>query len=203
LKNTCDIPLILLIGLARVYQAVHFPLDIMGGYLAGLFVLVLFLRYEDGVFAWLKEKPAVLQVGLAFAASCAFILLSMTALLSLGSWQMPPEWAELALAQTGVPIDPLVPRDTLVAAGLLFGSAAGAVLAGPGLGSGKEGRLFHKAARYVLGVVVLFLIWVILDAVTPPAGIAEYILGYLRPAVAGLWIAAGAPLLFRRAGLSA
>lgn len=197
------IVMILLIGLARVYQGVHFPPDILGGYAFGLVMLVIFLRYETTVSAWLKSKPAAMQIGIAFAASCALVLISLAALLSLGSWQMPADWAVLALAQTGIPIEPLVPRDTLVAAGLLFGSAAGAVLAEPGIGNGKEGRFHHKAVRYGVGILVLFSLWVLLGLISPASGMAEYLMEYLSPAIAGLWITAGAPLLFRRLGLSA
>ena len=47
------IAIIILIGIARVYQAVHFPLDIITGWIVGLVILLLFLRFETPVVKWL------------------------------------------------------------------------------------------------------------------------------------------------------
>jgi Membrane-associated phospholipid phosphatase len=193
--------IILLIGLARVYQAVHFPSDIIGGYCAGLLLLVLFLKFEKPVGLWMHKTPLHVRIGFSFAASCTFILFSLLALASLGSWQLPPEWSSLAFAQTGVSIDPLFPVDTLVSAGLLFGSAAGAAISDEYIRYEADGRWSQKAGRYIVGIIILFTIWILLGPAATLPGITGDLLQYIRPALAGLWITCGAPALFQRIGL--
>ncbi len=193
--------LIILIGLARVYQAVHFPSDIIGGYCAGLLLLVIFLRLETPAWLWLHKKTLLTRIAFSFAASCGFILFSLVTLASLGSWQLPPAWSALALAQTGVPIDPLFPADTLISAGLLFGSAAGAAISETYARYEADGRWSQKAARYIIGIIILFAIWVPLGPAATLPGITGDLVSYIRPALAGLWITGGAPFLFFRIGL--
>lgn len=195
------IAIIILIGTARVYQAVHFPLDVITGWMIGLVILLVFLRYETQVVTWLGQKPLSIQLILVFCISVAFIGLSGIALVMLGSWQVPAEWPVQALAATGVPINPLVPLDTLTTAGLLFGTAAGAILCACCAPYTVEGSRSKKAIRYLVGVAILFILWMALGKVMPVSGTAGYLMDYARPAIAGIWITLGAPVLFKKAGL--
>ncbi|WP_321507681.1 phosphatase PAP2 family protein [uncultured Methanoregula sp.] len=193
--------IILLIGLARVYQAVHFPLDIITGWAVGLVILVLVLRFENPAAEWMCKKTLGVQIGVIFLCSVVLICISLLALVSLGSWQVPTVWSELALSQSGFPIDPLVPRDTLITAGLLFGAATGAVLANRYVKFTVSGTNAQKVLRYCIGIVILFVIWLGLSPLVQPQTYSGYLMTYLRPAVAGLWICAGAPRLFQKIGL--
>jgi membrane-associated phospholipid phosphatase len=195
------IAIIILIGVARVYQAVHFPLDVITGWMFGLVILLLFLRYETPAVKWLIQKPINTQLILVFCTSVAFIGLSGIALLMLGTWQVPAEWSVQALAATGIPINPLVPLDTLTTAGLLFGTAAGAILCTHYAPYTIEGSRSKKAIRYLVGVVILFILWIVIGKVMPVSGTAGYVMDYVRPAIAGIWITLGAPILFKKAGL--
>jgi hypothetical protein len=195
------IAIIILIGIARVYQAVHFPLDVITGWMFGLVILLVFLRYETQVVEWLGQKPLITQLILVFCASVAFIGLSGFALLMLGSWQVPAEWSVQALAATGVPVNPLVPLETLTTAGLLFGTAAGAILCTHYARYTLEGSRSKKAIRYLVGVIILFILWIVIGKVMPVSGTAGYVMDYVRPAIAGIWITLGAPILFKKARL--
>jgi hypothetical protein len=130
------------------------------------------------------------------------ISISALALASLGSWQLPAGWTVLAFSQSGVPIDPLIPRDTLSTAGLLFGSAAGALLANQYVGYSVSGSCLQKILRYCAGIILLFVIWLALSPLTHPPTYQAYLMTYVRSAIAGLWICIGAPLLFRKTGLA-
>jgi len=44
------------VPLSRVYLGVHFPTDLLGGYLLGIVVLLLFMKIEKPVINWLKQK---------------------------------------------------------------------------------------------------------------------------------------------------
>jgi len=197
------IVLVLLIGFARIFQAMHYPTDIIGGYVLGLCILLLYIRYETQVITWITTKPFHFQLAIAFAVSCALILFSYAALFSLGTWQVPKVWSLLALQRSGIPIHPLVPHDTLMSAGLLFGSAAGVILDSRYLHTKITGNWYQKAAFYLIGTAILLFIWFALGMIVHIPGPGGLIMEYTRAVIAGIWITAGAPYLFylfRRAG---
>lgn len=44
------------VPISRVYLGAHFPTDLLGGYLLGIIMLVLFIKLEPPVIDWLKQK---------------------------------------------------------------------------------------------------------------------------------------------------
>jgi membrane-associated phospholipid phosphatase len=68
--------LVVLIPLSRVYLGVHFPTDLLGGYLIGASLLLLYLRFEPGAEAWLADQSIPLQLAAALAFPCSILLLS-------------------------------------------------------------------------------------------------------------------------------
>lgn len=57
--------LMVLVPLSRVYLGVHFPSDLLGGYVIGVMFLLLFIALEPKVERWLLEKGMNWQLGLA------------------------------------------------------------------------------------------------------------------------------------------
>jgi hypothetical protein len=55
---------VLLIGLSRMYLGVHFPTDVLAGWLIGLVVIIVFARSEDRVAAWLGKFSVTGQIGI-------------------------------------------------------------------------------------------------------------------------------------------
>jgi len=70
--------LIVLIPVSRVYLGVHFPTDLLGGYLIGAALLFLYVWLEPEVETWLEEKGLVWQLGAALALPALLILLFPT-----------------------------------------------------------------------------------------------------------------------------
>jgi hypothetical protein len=72
--------LVLLISLSRVYLGVHFPTDVLGGWVSGGILLFAFVRWEQPVTAWLRRLNLWPQIALAFGLSLVYLALTGGAL---------------------------------------------------------------------------------------------------------------------------
>jgi membrane-associated phospholipid phosphatase len=194
--------LILLVGVARLYLGVHFLIDILAGWEVALVILFIYYRYESRGAAWLAQQPACIRIITVFSASVLLAAVAGFLLTCLGTWDLPAAWADQAYTATGIPINPLSPRDVLMAAGILFGAGAGAVISGNTFLPGARGTRMQKTARYLVGIAVMIVIWAGLSAAAKSPGIYGDAMAYVRAAIAGFWITAGAPFLFSRLGLA-
>jgi membrane-associated phospholipid phosphatase len=197
--------IVFLIGLSRLYMGVHFPHDVLMGWLIGALFLFVFLKAEKPVGAWLKSFSPPAQVGIIFTGSIFLILLGVLSRLSLGAWEVPAAWAaNAALAVPGAdPIHPLALSGLMTNAGALFGIGVG-MLWLPYLGGfDAGGPLLKRALRFLVGVAGVLLIWRGLGMVLPGGeDLAGYVFRYLRYALVGLWISALAPFIFTSVGLA-
>jgi membrane-associated phospholipid phosphatase len=190
--------LILMIGLSRLYLAVHFPHDVFLGWVLGLLILWAFSRWWDSVAIWAKKKSLGQQIGLAFAASLLLIVLGALALGTLRGWTLPAVWLENA-RQAGVEElpAPLTLNSTITSAAVLFGMLAGLAWMNSQGGFSAVGSLGQRAGRLLLGVAGVLILYLGLKAIFPTGEtFIPYFLRYLRYALIGLWISAGAPWIF-------
>lgn len=196
--------LILLIGLSRLYLAVHFPVDVLAGWAVGALILWAFLHWWDPVAAWVKNKPLSLQVGLAFAASMIMLFFSTIAFTALRGWVIPTEWLENARrAGTGELPAPVTLEPSINSAALLFGMLTGAAWMNARGGFNTGGTLTQKAVRLLSGLIGLLIIYLGLRALFPQGDtFLSYFFRYLRYALTSLWVIAGAPWLFYRMNLA-
>jgi len=198
------IAVILLIGISRLYLAVHFPHDVLLGWLIGSLVLWAFLGWWDKLAAWLKTQTLGAQVGLAFGASLLLLLCGFLAFLTLQGWEIPAAWMENAV-KAGVEElpDPATLSGVLTNSGALFGLLAGLAWIKSQGGFNAGGPVGKRVLRYILGLVGVLIFWYGLGAVFPRGEeLLSYILRYLRYTLVGLWISAGAPYLFLRLRLA-
>lgn len=70
--------LVIGIALSRVYLGVHYPQDVLSGFLFGTIYLLLFLWLEKPVSAWLAEQALSVRLGLALAVPIVLLLLHPT-----------------------------------------------------------------------------------------------------------------------------
>ncbi len=164
--------LIILIPLSRVYLGVHFPTDLLGGYVLGALFLVLYLRLEGRAGAWLDKKGFAWQLGAA---------LGMPLLLLAAS---PPG-----------------NRHIIDACATLMGVGAGAALEQKWIRFSSGGLWRRRLFRFLLGGIILFALWRGLGMIMgslEPRGFYRFV----RYLLVGLWVGAGAPWLFVRTGLA-
>ena len=192
--------LILLIGLSRIYTGVHFPSDVVVGWLLGGMLLLAFIIFEKPVQRWLQVRGPFQQALLALAFSLALILFNLLIQLSLGDYSIPPEWLATA-AQTAPGMTPY-PMDlsgVISTGGIFFGLAAGWIwLSGRG-GFDAKGPLMQRAGRFLIGLIGVAILWQGLGLVLPRGEtLIPFVLRYMRYALVGIWVTGLAPYLFVR-----
>ena len=164
--------LMVAIPLSRLYLGVHFPTDLLGGYILGGVLLVLYLRYGGRVETWLVQKGIRWQMAAAIGVPIILIIFS-------------PQDVPHALDSGGV----------------LLGVLPGIILERRWVRFCSGGRLWSQTIRFAAGIGGLIALWMglnLLFAAVEPAAISRI----LRSALVGLWCALGAPWLFVRLRLA-
>ena len=202
-----SITIIFLIGFSRMVLGVHFPHDVIFGWLLGALILWAFTRFWEPVGVWVGKKTFSQQILIAFVASLIFIALGFGATTLRSGYQIPESWISNAqLAGTELP-DPVDPNSAFTSAGTLFGLAAGAAwimsMDGFQVSSGvlslSKDPFEKRAIRYIIGLAGVLILYMGLGVIFPRGeGLIFYLLRYIRYVLAGWWVAGGAPWVFVR-----
>jgi hypothetical protein len=164
--------LMVAIPMSRLYLGVHFPTDLLGGYILGVLLLMLYLHFGLKVEAWLIQKGIIWQMGLAVSLPILFIC-----------------------------VNPKDSIGALNAGSVLLGFAPGIILERRWIRFCTGGRLLSRILRFIPGFIVLIGIWMglrIVFAGMEPVALFRIV----RYALVGLWCALGAPWLFVRLRLA-
>lgn len=195
--------IIFLIGFSRMYLGVHFPHDVLFGWLLGAVILWAFVSFWESVGAWVMKKTLSQQVLLAFVVSLLFIVLGYGTWASRSGYRIPETWVSNALLAGAEEPDPVNANSAFTSAGTFFGLAAGAAWITSLGGYQAAGLLEKRALRYVIGLVGVLILYMGLGAVFPRGDEFIYLfLRYIRYLLIGWWVAGGAPWVFVRLKLA-
>ncbi|MCB2145434.1 MAG: phosphatase PAP2 family protein [Deltaproteobacteria bacterium] len=160
--------LILLIPLSRLYLGVHFPVDLAGGYLIGSLLVFTFFK---------AEGPVAEMIGKHSPAASIFVFYAAAIVAALWVMDQGPYVVSTVAA--------------------LIGTILGLFLESRWIRFQISSNPVKLAARYLTGVGGLLVIYIGLK--TGFAGMEpSWLFRFVRYGMVGLWIAAGAPLVFNR-----
>ncbi len=202
------IALMFLIGFSRLYLGVHFPTDVLAGWVIGGVLFGLLIWLESPVVRWFRRFTLRGQIAILFGLSLAAILVAAGSIRAVEAvFALPAEWVQnAALAAPEEPIAPLSLSGTITTAAAFFGLVAGALWLERRGGFDVRGPLAARAGRFLVGLVGVLLFWMGLDVlfglIAADESLLGYVLRFIRYSVVGAWITALAPLVFVRLKLS-
>jgi len=191
--------LVLLIGIARMYLGVHFPTDVLGGWLLGLLGIFLVVKGEGWLSPFLKKQSTGGLIGIGFLASIGMLLVGWLINTLIASSPDPAGWAHYAAKARGI-------SHYFTLAGATFGMLAGYTLMREHAAFQAKGSWARRIGRYMLGMVGVLLLYFGLDMLFGMLAADESTIGlglrYIRYGTVTFWAMFGAPWVFLKLRLA-
>jgi hypothetical protein len=165
---------VLFIGvpLSRVYLGLHFPTDLLGGYVFGILILVLFIHNDGIVEKKFDSLPLNIKLIIALSVPVLIFLIS-------------PKADETISSSTGV----------------VFGAWTGIILERLWVRYRVSEVLYRRGFAFLLGIAGVMLIRIGLKALFEGLQ-PESLFRFVRYGFIGIWFTLGAPWLFVKLALA-
>lgn len=175
--------MIIVIGVSRSYLGVHFPADVVGGWIVGLAAMWFALEAAPWLAGRVRSWGWSRQVGAALLLALALLLI------------FPPNWEGQRPADSGVRT-----------VGVLLGFLLGLIWDDQRLHFQPSGSWGRRAARCVLGIVLLLALFYGLDLALSPLVEGNFwldqVVRLLRYTLVGFFVIGLGPWLFQRLRLA-
>lgn len=161
------ITFMLLIGFSRIFLGVHFPHQVLAGWMVGIVILAAYLLLDPRVEPWLGGLPLWQQLALAF-----FVPVLMAVAFHADD-------------------------SSVSATAVMAGFGCGLAIARRYVPFSASGVWWLRLLRYAIGAAVMMGLYLGLSALFSGVdGDLSYLFRFIRYGLLGLWISLGAPWLF-------
>lgn len=190
---------VLLVGISRMYLGVHFPTDVLGGWLIGLLAIFLLVKGEGWLSPFLKRQSVGGLIGIGFIVSILMLLVGWLISLLIASIPDPTNWAQYSIQARDI-------SHYFTLAGAVFGMLAGYTLMQRYAAFQTTGSWARRIARYLLGIAGVLVLYLGLDVLFGLIAADQTALGlglrYIRYAAVSFWAMFGAPWVFLKLRLA-
>jgi len=184
---------ILLVAFSRMYLSAHFPQDVLGGWTIGILVIWAVTKWEDPVREWLVNKTLSSQIMIGSLLTLGMILIGFLVRFIVAGTPDPAAWSPYNAEARTV-------THFFTITGATFGTWVGYALMHRYARFDPKGDWTKRILRYVLGIVVMFVVFFGMDmafaAIASDESTLGYILRFIRYGFALFWVAFLGPWVF-------